>query len=80
MRIMADLPYFRIVTCIDVPASTPEEAYELLRKALRSIPESVVWESSDEWYADDGTQVPVEEIEKARMAVFKKEDEDEDKV
>ena len=61
---------YRIVICIDVDASSSEEAYQKIHEHL-NYP-NISWESTDEWYDSDGMLLDEEEISKARMKFFDK--------
>lgn len=64
---------YRIVLFVDVDADNAQSAYEKLFDEMGEIEASrddMVWESSDEWYAPDGDEIPQDEITKARMTTF----------
>ena len=63
---------YRIVTCIDIEASSLEEAYEKLYLQFKTLPKGMEWESSDEAYGPDGEEVEPDELQAARMKVFAK--------
>jgi hypothetical protein len=64
----------RIVVSIDLPRADPVEAYRLLYRAMAVLdtggPTALIagWESTDEWYSEDGAPMPVPEVEQARLA------------
>lgn len=60
----------RIVVCLDVNAAGPADAYLAVYNALGVMEANtlgdVQWESTDEWYDDDGERIPLSDIEEAR--------------
>ena len=71
---MSDSKYpFRLVVCLDVDASSVEEAYEKVYRIMNGLgSEKLEWESTDEAYNSDGEQIPEEEYQAARLHVFQK--------
>lgn len=65
----------RIVTCIDVPADNPADAYRMLRAFFKAIPESWGYETSDEWFHSDGQELSQVEIDCARSTVLRESEE-----
>ena len=62
---------YRIVVCLDIEASSPEEAYAKLYKNMpRIAAEGIDWESTDEWYDDNGAPLSEEQVFAAREAVL----------
>lgn len=60
----------RICICIDVDTDDAETAYGIVfDKMLES---RLDWESSDEWYGDDGEPLAQDVISEARMRVLAK--------
>lgn len=58
---------YRIVTLIDIEASSPAEAYKKLHEFMaKTEGTDLDWESSDEWYDSDGNPLSLEEQSKAR--------------
>lgn len=56
----------RIVVNIDLPSDVPAEAYRELQELLEKVQfEDFGWETSDEWYAADGTALSQETIDAA---------------
>ena len=66
------MPY-RIIIAIDVEAESPEMAYERVSEEMKTVDtEDFQWESTDEWYDDDGNVIDEDEVQRIRMAVFAK--------
>lgn len=66
---------YRIVICVDIDASSAQDAYEKLYDAMAEAERSdddICWESSDEWYDDAGDEISAEDAQEARLAAFKK--------
>ena len=64
---------YRFVICLDVNEDTLEEAYEQVYKTMGTVDtEPFQWESTDEVFDPDGAHVDPEDVQKARMKVFKK--------
>lgn len=61
---------YRIVVCIDVEAEAPADAYGKVYQQMNASASD--WESSDEWFFPDGREVPIDEVNTARMAFFDK--------
>lgn len=62
----------RIVICVDLESADPVEAYrELFNLMAKS---GLDWESSDEWYADDGESIHQDDQQEVRMKVFAERD------
>lgn len=63
---------YRLVVCIDVDASSLAEAYRRVREVMASAPNSVMWETSDEWYSSDDADEPgdPEELQAVIMEVY----------
>ena len=61
---------FRLVVCIDIEAKNLSEAYGKLWRGMAVTMMSEDWESSDEWYGEDGELGSEEELAAARMAFF----------
>jgi hypothetical protein len=69
---MSDLTKeYRIVVCIDVEASSPEDAYSKVYDMMMKIEPSQAWESSDEWYDEDGELIDELRVSQARLEVLK---------
>jgi hypothetical protein len=71
----------RIVVCIDVSTDDPVEAYRRVKRAMDEAfyasparAEFDGWESSDEWYADDGRKLDEDTVQGARMRVFEEKE------
>lgn len=64
---------YRIVICVDIHAETLKEAYGKLYDSMKQPEGSDLdWESTDEWFDDeDGALGTPEELQEARMAVYK---------
>lgn len=64
---------YRIVICVDIHAETLEEAYGKLYDFMKQPEGSDLdWESTDEWFDDDGTGPEDPKVlQAARMAVYK---------
>ena len=58
----------RIVICIDLDTDNIELAYRELYEKMGVA--DLEWESSDEWYYDDGKDIPEFIISEARMRVL----------
>lgn len=56
---------YRICVCIDVEASSAEEAYSRVYDMMMKIGQA--WESTDEWF-EDGEPMAEEAMSEARMA------------
>lgn len=68
---MSEMP-FRIVVCVDIAAASAEEAYAMLTDKLCPVTTpDFEWESTDEWYGEDGARLPDKKVQAAREAVFK---------
>lgn len=63
----------RIIVAIDVEGASLEDSYARTYEFLQSAPDGMTWESTDESYEDDGTEVCPEDMQKARMNFFKKQ-------
>jgi hypothetical protein len=66
---------YRIVICVDIDASSAQDAYETLYDAMAEAErnnDDICWESSDEWYDDDGDEIGAEAAQEARLAAFNK--------
>lgn len=61
---------YRIVVCMDINATSLQEAYSKLYRALDSMSEDIAWESTDEAFEPEGTPVDPEIMQAARMAFF----------
>lgn len=65
----------RIVICCDIDADSVTDAYRKLFRMLWQVQrdnelEWFDWESSDEWYFEDGERVPQNIVDAARSTVF----------
>ena len=58
----------RIVVCIDLDTDQLDDAYRQVYMAMSRTP--LDWESSDEWFYDDGGEIPEFIVSAARMRVF----------
>ena len=65
---------FRFVICVDVEADGLKEAYRSLYKHMGLLPEDMEWESTDEWYDEDGEQGDPDVLQDVRMTVFDEEE------
>lgn len=64
---------YRLVICLDVEADSLEQAYERVYTTMGTVDrEDFQWESTDEAYDPDGGEVDAEEMQQARMAVFRR--------
>lgn len=73
----------RIVICVDLPGDSPVEAYRTLYQLMGSLPDANVdgtvgpaidgWESTDEWFADDGEPMTAEAVQEARSIALELE-------
>lgn len=71
-----EMPY-RIVVCFDIEAASPEEAYRTLHAKLGPVTTlDFEWESTDEWYGDQGERLSDRKVFAAREAAFKKWEEE----
>lgn len=61
----------RIVVCLDIDAPTPRDAYALMYEQLRTLHPQIDWESTDEWFDSDGTQLDEDSISAARNETLK---------
>ena len=68
---------YRIVVCVDVDAADLTDAYRAVYACMTSLATvSVIeWESSDEWYAEDGQRIEQDAIDLARVTVLQEIDE-----
>ena len=61
----------RIVSCIDVEAESPKEAYKKLNKVMGDVEMKteggISWESTDEWYGADGDILGEQEVTEVRL-------------
>lgn len=61
----------RIVVSIDLPTDDPEEAYRQLYRFLATAEEhQIQWESTDEWFDNDGNYVCVDRISEIRLKII----------
>ena len=67
---------YRIVVCIDVDAPDLEGAYRAVYDNLSVLPETMAWESSDEWYAGDGQRIEQDAQDLARATVLQAKDDE----
>ena len=58
----------RIIVMIDADHDDPAEAYRQVFDTM--MQQDMGWESTDEWYADDGALISETEIIAARKKVF----------
>jgi hypothetical protein len=56
----------RIIVAIDVDTDDPTEAYRVV-DAVLDKDLGIEWESTDEWYGDDGEPMDEDEISAIRM-------------
>lgn len=65
---------YRFVICVDLEASSLEDAYSRLCAAMGKVEVStqgsIQWESTDEAYDPDGFEVDADKLSDARMAVL----------
>ena len=62
---------WRLVICLDVEASSLEEAYSIVYDKMKTLDcEEFQWESTDEAFDPDGDPIDEEELVKARLAKF----------
>lgn len=61
----------RLVVCIDVESETLAEAYAEVYRGMTAS--GLEWESSDEWFDEDGGLGDPDRLQAARMAYFAKE-------
>jgi hypothetical protein len=68
----------RLIVCIDVDVKTLREAYDHTSKALDQLymPVSFAWETSDEWYDENGEQGDVEALNSVATEVIMKRERD----
>lgn len=63
----------RIVVCLDIEAATPTEAYKKLYQQMPKLHDAGIdWESTDEWYDEDGEALSPEQITEIRQNVLPK--------
>jgi hypothetical protein len=63
---------YRIVVCLDVDASNADSAYRAVREAMTKATASKAiagWESTEEWFDDEGRLIPEDEIARVRAEV-----------
>lgn len=69
---------YRFVICVDLEASSLEDAYRKLCANMGAVEAStqgrVQWESTDEAYEPDGSQVDEDTLSDAIMAVLDEDD------
>lgn len=65
----------RIVTRIDFETNDPAEAYRKLRELFRVADPKVSYETTDDWFDDNGEPLSEEQISDIWQAVVKEEDE-----
>jgi hypothetical protein len=66
----------RIIVAIDVEAPSLKEAYRRVYQEMAKLDsEDFQWESTDEWYDDEGDLVHPDKVQEIRMAVFAEEHE-----
>ena len=66
---------FRLVICLDVSADSLEDAYETVYKQMAKLTtttKDMDWESSDEWFDQDGVLGDPDTLQEARMRVINK--------
>ena len=59
--------------CVDIDADTPTEAYGKLYEAMGKVEKEnkdIQWESSDEWYDEDGEPLTEKSAQLARKRYF----------
>lgn len=55
---------YRLVIVLDVEARSPKDAYTRVRKEMKKLDcATFQWESTDEWYDEEGEAIPVSEIQ-----------------
>lgn len=59
----------RFIVCIDYADDDLQEAYSKVSKALDQT--GLPWETSDEWYDDNGEQGSPEDLQKAILAAIR---------
>lgn len=66
---------YRIVVCVDIDADDLTDAYRQLFKGMAGLCgiTGFDWESSDEWYAEDGQRIEEDALTAVRMQVFKED-------
>lgn len=62
----------RFVVCIDVESDDLCDAYGKMSEALHTLQEGVLWESTDEAFQNDGSEIDPEDLQEARMEYFNK--------
>lgn len=68
------MPTCRIIIALDVDTPSLEEAYRKVYRTMKGVDEEdFQWESTDEWFGDDGGLVDADEVQRIRMKVFKEE-------
>jgi len=75
----------RLIVGLDIEVDTVEEAYRKVYNLLGDVTnsespygdEAISWESSDEWYDNDGEPGDPAELQQARMKVFAEDPDDE---
>jgi hypothetical protein len=60
----------RIIIAIDAEGESVEKTYRKIFNFMKSLPQDMSWESTDEAFEDDGTEVTPEDIQEARMRCF----------
>jgi hypothetical protein len=62
---------YRIIIALDIEASSTEEAYAKAYETMKQVDtESFQWESTDEWFDEDGELIPPDAVQDIRMKVF----------
>jgi hypothetical protein len=61
----------RIVVCLDIDAEDPYQAYRILRRKMPALAPEIDYETTDEWYFEDGESVG--DPSQVRMSIFREE-------
>ena len=62
----------RIIIAIDAEGTSTEKTYGKIFEFMKTLPQDMSWESTDEAYEDDGIEICPEVLQGARMRCFAK--------
>jgi len=65
---------YRIIIALDIDAQTSMDAYRQVTKAMGEVEArtegNIQWESTDEWYSEDGEAIHPDTIQMVRTTVL----------
>ena len=60
----------RIIIAIDAEGASTEKTYGKIFEFMKTLPQEMSWESTDEAYGDDGSEIRPGDLQEARMRIF----------